>query len=62
MSATETTSRIVRIRVTAAEWQGLKVQAVYAEQDLSELVTEALRVSPLTRRAFASHPKEQTAR
>lgn len=61
MTAIETYPRLVRIRVTTAEWQSLKIQAVYAGQDLTDLVTEALRVSPLTARAFASQPKEQTA-
>lgn len=53
--------RVVRINVTAEQWQRLKVEAIYAGRDLGDFLTAALRVSPLTDDVFAPlQPKEQT--
>ena len=45
--------RILRALMTDAQWKAFRMLAVERDQELRELTTAALQVSPLTKKVFS---------
>lgn len=53
MSKTELGTWVVRVQVTEAQRKALKQLAIERDEEISSLMTWALRSSPITRKVFA---------